>query len=82
MNFRRGVFGSSGNGITPSNAIPGLDIDPPTVSIKNGKPQYTGDEENGEGVGGWISRIVKGNKSGSESVENGKYRPLEQEDDG
>ena len=80
-NFRRGIFGSNGNGITPSNAMPGLDIEPPPVSIKNGKPQYTGDEENGEGVSGWISRMVNRNKGDSESVKNGKYRPLGQGDD-
>jgi hypothetical protein len=81
MDTRRGIFGPNGNGITPSNAIPGLDIDPPPVSIKNGKPQYTGDEENGGGVGGWISRMVNRNKEGGESVKNGEYRPLDQEED-
>jgi hypothetical protein len=81
MHFRRGMVGSNGNGITPSIAIPGLDIDPPPVSIKNGKPQYTGDVENGEGVGGWIARMVNRNKGDSESVKNGEYRPLDQEED-
>jgi hypothetical protein len=81
MDFRRGIFGPNGNGITPSNAIPGLDIDPPPVSIKNGKPQYTVDEENGEGAGGWISRMVNRNKGDGKSVKKGKYRPLDQEDD-
>lgn len=81
MDFRRGIFGRNGSGITPSNAIPGLDIDPPLVSIKNGKPQYTEDEENGERVGGWISRMVNSKRGGSGSVNNGKYKPLDQEDD-
>jgi hypothetical protein len=44
--------------LTASNAIPGLEINPPEVSIKNGKPQYTKDGEDGDGVGGWISRMV------------------------
>jgi len=81
MDSRRGVFEPNGSGITPSNAIPGLEIDPPPVSIKNGKPQYTVNEENGGGVGGWISRMVTRTKGDSASVENGKYRPLDQEDD-
>jgi hypothetical protein len=80
MDFRRGIFGPNGGGITPSNAIPGLEIDPPPVSIKNGKPQYTVNKENGEGVGGWISRMVNP-KNADGSVNNGKYRPLDQEDD-
>lgn len=72
----------------PTSAIPGLDIDPPHVSIKNGKPQYAGDEEAGEGVGGWISRMVKRNGDGEgESVrsgksgKSGKYKPLDQEEE-
>jgi hypothetical protein len=81
MDFRRGVFEPNGSGITSSNAIPGLDIDPPPVSIKNGKPQYSADEENGGGVGGWISRMVTRTKGDSASVKNGEYRPLDQEDD-
>lgn len=81
MDFRRGVFGQTGNGITPSDAIPGLDINPPSVSIKNGRPQYTGDKENGEGIGGWISRMVNRSKGDSESGNNEEYRPLDQEDD-
>ena len=81
MDLRRGIHGSGGpNGLGPSNAIPGLDIDPPHVSIKNGKPQYAGDEESGEGVGGWISRMVtRGKDEGS--IKSGKYKPLDQEDE-
>lgn len=81
MDFRRGIFGQNRNGITPSSAIPGLNIDPPPVSIKNGRPQYTGVVENGEGLGGWISRMVHRSKGDGESGQNGRYRPLDQEDD-
>jgi hypothetical protein len=80
MDHRRGIFGQNGNGLTPSNTIPGLDIDPPPVSIKNGRPQYTGNEENGEGFGGWISRMVNRSQGKNENG-NGTYRPLDQEDD-
>ena len=90
MDLRRGVQGagsSYGGNLGPASAIPGLDIDPPDVSIVNGKPQYAEEEENGEGVGGWISRMVNKAKGGDEgSVRsgksaNGKYKPLDQQDE-
>jgi len=93
VDLRRGIVGSTPQthpGLGPSSAIPGLDIDPPHVSIVNGKPQYATDGENGEGegVGGWISRIVSRNRvDGDESVRsgksgrNGKYKALDQEED-
>jgi hypothetical protein len=88
MDLRRGIHGTP-SGYTPgslgaSNAIPGLDIDPPHVSIVNGKPQYAADEEtgeSGEGVGGWISRMVKRNKGDGESISSSQYKPLDQEDE-
>lgn len=85
MDLRRGVLigGLNGNGLGPSNAIPGLDIDPPHVNIKNGKPQYGTDDDGStsEGVGGWISRMVNRNKDEGESINSGKYKPLDQEDE-
>lgn len=81
MDYRRGMIGSNDTTISPSNAIPGLDIDPPSVSIQNGKPQYTEDEENGEGVGGWIARMVRRNKGDNDKNKNGQYRPVDQGDD-
>lgn len=68
-------------GVSIANAIPGLDIDPPHVSIKDGKPQYSVDDENGEGVGGWISRMVKRGKGDDGSVKSGEYRAVDQDDD-
>jgi len=78
MDLRRGI---NSNGFGPSSAIPGLDIDPPNVSIKNGKPQYAVDEEAGEGVGGWISRMVSRSKGEEGSIRSGQYKPLDQEDE-
>lgn len=84
MDLRRGVPGAADFG--PSSAIPGLDIDPPNVSIKNGKPQYADDNESGEGVGGWISRMVKRNgdgesiMSGKSGSKSGQYKSLDQEE--
>ena len=65
------------------SAIPGLDIDPPDVQIKNGKPilsrQNSGEKE---GRGGWISNIVqrsRGNGEGdSASV---KYKRVDQDEE-
>ncbi|RDW71303.1 hypothetical protein BP6252_07866 [Coleophoma cylindrospora] len=90
MDLRRGIQGTPaygtpafGNGIGPSSAIPGLDIDPPNVSIKNGKPQFSGDDQDGEGegVGGWISRMVNRSKGDDSSVKSGKYKPLDDQDE-
>jgi hypothetical protein len=90
MDLRRGVKGAgyanspsyNANGLGPSSAIPGLDIDPPHVNIKNGKPQYSGPEEGenqSEGVGGWISRMVR--RAGDDgSGRSGTYKPLEQDE--
>ncbi|KAI9807530.1 MAG: hypothetical protein M1825_005470 [Sarcosagium campestre] len=71
-----------------NQAIPGLDIDPPHVAIENGKPQLGGDDgaSQREGVGGWISRMVKNNKGDSNNKgsggSGGRYRRLgDSEDD-
>lgn len=82
MHLGRGIGTPSQDGLGPSNAIPGLDIDPPNVSIKNGKPQYSvEDEENGEGVGGWISRMVNRTKGDGGSIKSGQYKPVDQEEE-
>ncbi|KAF4632288.1 hypothetical protein G7Y89_g5834 [Cudoniella acicularis] len=80
MDLRRGIQGGP-NGLGASNAIPGLDIDPPHVSIKNGKPQYAADEESSEGVGGWISRMVSRNKGDDASIKSSQYKPLDQDEE-
>lgn len=86
MDLRRGVYGTPQGGpaaLGPSNAIPGLDIDPPNVSIVNGKPQYQPGENDGEGVGGWISRMVNRDSGSVRSGQsgNGKYKPLDQDEE-
>src|SRR5438046_8363 len=62
----------------PGHAIPGLDINPPAVDIQNGKPQFNKDDSRGEGVGGWISKMVNRAKNGGQS---GRYRQLDQEEE-
>lgn len=71
------------SGITADNAIPGLDIDPPAVEVEDGKPVLHDREagEKGEGLGGWISNLVKRNKNGEESSNGGQYKRVGQGED-
>lgn len=60
------------------SAIPNLDIDPPELDGDNGKVAPT---EGGEGVGGWISKMVKRVKDNGEGdSSSGKYKRIEQDD--
>ncbi|KAF2002529.1 high affinity glucose transporter [Amniculicola lignicola CBS 123094] len=61
-------------------AIPGLDIDPPDLATtKDGQPIRT---EDGEGIGGWISNIVKRSKGNGEGDSlSGKYKRIGQDED-
>jgi hypothetical protein len=71
--------------ITSDNAIPGLDINPPDVKVKNGKPQLSrqgSSTSNREGVGGWISNMVqraRGNGEGDSS--SAQYKSVNQDED-
>ncbi|KAJ5231965.1 Mitochondrial substrate/solute carrier [Penicillium chermesinum] len=66
------------------SAIPGLDIDPPFLSHSHDGPSKPGlssshhGSARGEGIGGWISKMVKRQRSPSGQ----RYRRLEQGDDG
>lgn len=70
--------------LAPQNNFPGLDIDPPNVNYVNGQPQYQGGQAEG-GVAGWLSRVVGRSqsraRSGSVSNRNGRYAPLDNEED-
>ena len=62
------------------DAIPGLNIDPP--DLENGKDMAKADTEGGEGIGGWISNIVKKTKGNGEGdSSSGKYKRIGQDDD-
>jgi len=68
-----------------SDAIPGLDIDPPNLEIDaDGKPiQNRGrSQDGGEGLGGWIGRMVSRTRTreGSES-NRGQYGRIGQDGD-
>lgn len=66
------------------SAIPGLDIDPPHVNVENGKPVMSRSVSSSkEGVGGWISSIVKRGKGNDGDGESraGSYKPVGQSDE-
>ncbi|KAJ9666082.1 Ribulose bisphosphate carboxylase large chain [Coniosporium apollinis] len=69
--------------ISADNAIPGLNIDPPGVDIKDGRPVLPRKEsDRSEGLGGWISNLVKrgtGNGEG-DSSSSGQYRRVGQDE--
>lgn len=72
------------DGSAPQDAnIPDLDIDPPAVDVQNGKPMLSKDNES-EGLGGWISNLVKkgkGDGASSHAGGSGRYRRVGQDDD-
>ena len=62
------------------SAIPGLDINPPGIESQEGRsaPETEGE---GEGIGGWISNMVKRSKGGGEGdSSSGKYKRVGQDD--
>jgi hypothetical protein len=67
---------------TAETAIPDLDIDPPDVISQNGKSSTKPEGEGNEGIGGWISNMVKRNKNGEGDSSSGRYRRIGQDDAG
>jgi hypothetical protein len=65
-----------GPGLAAEAAIPGLDIEPPDLENGRSPPK----SENGEGVGGWISNMVKRTKGDGDSA-SGKYKRVGQDED-
>jgi hypothetical protein len=57
--------------------VPDLDIDPPAVEVQDGKPILSKDSEREEGVGGWISNLVK---KGNGDNGSGKYKRVGQDE--
>lgn len=65
----------------PDSAIPGLDINPPDLEGQDGKSLPKAEGESGEGIGGWISNIVKRNKGNGEGdSSSGRYKRVGQDD--
>lgn len=71
----------SGSRRAADDAIPGLDIDPPDLE-NNGKGMANAEAETSEGIGGWISNIVKKTKGGEGGDSaSGKYKRIGQDED-
>jgi hypothetical protein len=65
---------------TADQAIPGLNIDPP--DLENGNSLSKPEGESGEGIGGWISNMVKRTKGNGEGdSSSGKYKRVGQDED-
>jgi len=71
-------------------AVPGLDIEPPSVTIKDGRPILSRQNSDAssimstireEGLGGWISNMVQRNGKDSENGGSGKYKRVGEGDD-
>ncbi|KAI9699376.1 MAG: hypothetical protein M1836_002987 [Candelina mexicana] len=79
LDIRRGSPGVFGVG----NAIPGLNIEPPTVSVENGKPQLAnGKKENDhtEGFGSWVARTLRRGHAKGDGTDP-RYKRLGQDAD-
>src|SRR5689334_15990663 len=76
LDIRRGTQPGA---FSASDAIPGLDIDPPDLEIgKDGKPIQSDhnrgrSENSGEGIGGWIDRMVSRARGDRNSSKSGAY---------
>ena len=59
-----------------------MDLNPPQVNVESGKPMFSKEQGASEGVGGWISNLVKRGK-GDESSSiggSGRYKRLDDEE--
>ena len=63
--------------------VPEMDLQPPDVEVQDGKPMLGKDSESErEGVGGWISNLVKHGKGGEVNGSgSGKYQRVGQDED-
>lgn len=85
MDIRRGASPRPGM-FSADDAIPGLDIDPPEMTIgPDGKAvskQRGRTEDTSEGLGGWIGRMVSRNRNRDRSNSNrGAYGRIGADDD-
>jgi hypothetical protein len=66
--------------IRSGGAIPGLDIDPPDLDDPKSLSKVEG--ETSEGIGGWISNMVKRTKGNGEGdSSSGKYKRVGQDEE-
>lgn len=70
-----------GRGTSDPN-IPPMDIDPPTVHMVDGRPQYRSESRDSRGrVGEWLTRMVGQARGSSSSPARARYAPLDQRDE-
>src|ERR1700761_7664225 len=71
--------------LSADSAIPGLDINPPAVPVKNGQPVLSrdGSSQGREGLGGWISSMVQRARGGGGDGDssNGQYKRVDQDEE-
>jgi hypothetical protein len=73
------IGGGSGSR-AQDDAITALSIEPP--DIESGKNMAKADTENGEGIGGWISNMVKRTKGNGEGdSSSARYKQVGQDED-
>jgi hypothetical protein len=72
--------------IGAESAIPGLDIDPPSLSSSGPSKTARGGSHTGntrgEGIGGWISNMVNRHRGPSAGSSQSQYRRLNQGEEG
>ncbi|EEP78333.1 hypothetical protein UREG_03179 [Uncinocarpus reesii 1704] len=79
LDIRRSTEGR----VPPEYAIPGLNIEPPTSSGDNGKTGKSVEESGrSEGIGGWISNMVRRGRRGKKNDDQGEYRRVDQDEEG
>lgn len=78
LDIRRG--GPQAGQFGANDAIPGLDIEPPDLDGKPGTDASRGrSQNNGEGLGGWIGRMVSRTRNRSDS-QRGTYGRIDQDE--
>jgi len=73
----RSPIGSFRLGDQGEPPVPDMDLQPPDVEIQDGKPILPKDENQGEGLGGWITNLVKrtkGDDGNASASGSGKYQ--------
>jgi hypothetical protein len=76
----RSPIGSFRLGSDAGDPVPDMALQPPDVEIQDGRPLLGNGKEEGEGVGGWISKMVKSSK-GDNGQSSGKYQRVGQAGD-
>lgn len=63
--------------------VPDMDLQPPDVEIQDGKPLLGKDDASQkEGVGGWISSMVKRGRDQANGSGSGRYKRIDGDDEG